>query len=46
VVGRRAKAVGSWVVWWEGVLKLSGLVLCGWKSYLSCRDMYISTFGS
>jgi hypothetical protein len=26
------EAVGSCVVWWEGVVKLSGLVLCGGKA--------------
>ena len=35
MVGRRAKAVGSCVVWWEGVLKLSGIVLCGVKAWYS-----------
>jgi hypothetical protein len=38
-MGRRAKAVGSCIVWWEGALKLSGLVLCGAKAWYSRRVM-------
>ena len=32
VVYRRTEADGSCIVWWEGVLKLLGLVLCGGKA--------------
>ena len=32
MVYRRTEADGSCIVWWEGVLKLLGLVLCGGKA--------------
>ena len=37
VVGSCSEAVGSCVVWWEGVLKPSGVALCGGKAHWSCH---------